>query len=230
MCKCHSCFFVRGRIFNILLEYKKQADSSERDCQGDGLLPEKYRTSQEDGIMTMFRGSSDPRGCTLLFCDSPYKGVEMLGKPKFGWTQISVGNHAIGYASYLDDVPDLMLRAFIDYLKDKKNFMVTFDAEGYEFGIFSFAEDLYTADNGTRDGTLRATLVRSEEIGLEQYAGLDAMVRKLAKEAVDDVRKNIEDWVTWLPEADEFSEERKAFRRKSLLVKCNIVERLASKA
>ena len=74
----------------------------------------------------------------------------MLEKPWCGWTNVSIGEIKMGSASYIEDVPMNCIEAFINYfsLKSKLGlaFHLTFDAEGYSFGIMQFNDDLYSVD------------------------------------------------------------------------------------
>ena len=104
----------------------------------------------------------------------------MLSKPKFGWTTISLGDF-IGSASYITDVPIDVMESMIDALNNHKDFIVSFDAEGWCFKII--ADDYRSFIIEEKDEPI---LYVCEKNKLE-----------LAKEILDDITTYKEDWYHW---------------------------------
>ena len=58
-----------------------------------------------------------------------------LSKPMHGWSQFIYHNSM--RVSYIDSMPYMLLEELIDSIKNKKDFLLVFDAEGYEYTIES---------------------------------------------------------------------------------------------
>lgn len=126
----------------------------------------------------------------------------MLSKPSAGWTTITIHNIDIGSASYLDDVPDIILEAFIQCLNDmatKPNLpthlSLTFDAEGHEFGCIIWNRTLYIINNDSDE----APYLNITEVEVDN---LDRFIVSLAREAYTDIHDNLDDWCKWNTDAD----------------------------
>lgn len=102
----------------------------------------------------------------------------MLGKPAFGWTHIKIGNFE-GPASYLTDVPIDCLKNMIFALKNRSDFIVSFDAEGWTYKVVS---DCYR------------TIVIIEKDETPEIILSDINRDELAKELYFDIKNNKEDW------------------------------------
>jgi len=106
----------------------------------------------------------------------------MLTKPLHGWTNISVDNFS-ERASYLTDIPNDCLDAFIYALKTNNPAVVFFDAEGYEFHLVSSYYRSYV-------------IIDKEDNTVETYT-IDKNIIKLAKELIDDIENYFEEWLNW---------------------------------
>lgn len=81
----------------------------------------------------------------------------MLSLPIAGWVTVTINHTVIGNASYLDDVPSIVLDAFISCLNDMAttdlptHLSITFDAEGYQFGCVVWNRTLYLIHNAKNE-------------------------------------------------------------------------------
>lgn len=158
----------------------------------------------------------------------------MLGKPQSGWTKITVGYKYLGTASYLDDVPMLCLETFLAYFtpsnikrEDGKvhimnlPFSIVFDAEGYYFGITEWNDTLYYIHDHTKNGDPVMDELVFEDSTNRVYDNL----KLLAKECIKDIEENLEDWVRWIPEIEEYEDlEQIKFRRTLIKTKISVLE------
>lgn len=148
------------------------------------------------------------------------KGREklMLGKPKYGWCNIMVGQNKLGCASYLIDVPTYLLDVFNQYLSEENNlnFSAEFDAEGYYFGIMEFNETLYFIRDDTLDGNPVLQEISPTLLGLECFSRADKIIKKLAGELITDIENNFEDWVYW-EDDEELMEPGESDNRRMML-------------
>lgn len=104
----------------------------------------------------------------------------MLSKPYAGWTKVTIGDFE-GRASYMTDVPMDCLIAFINALEYNIPASVLFDEEGTEF-------TLVTSTDGT--------YVISEREESKLFV-INKRFSKLARELINDIEDNLEDWVLW---------------------------------
>lgn len=125
----------------------------------------------------------------------------MLSKPRYGWTDITIGEFK-GRASYLTDVPMDCLIAFINALEHYIPASIFFNEEGTEFTLVS---------------SVNGTYIISEREKTELIS-INTRFLKLAREIINDIETNLEDWVLWDYE-HEFEEDPKAFldKRRSLM-------------
>lgn len=131
----------------------------------------------------------------------------MLSKPSAGWTTITINNTDIGSASYLDDVPSIILEGFTQCLNDmatKPNqpthLSLTFDAEGYEFGCIIWNETLYIINNASNEAPyLNMTKVEVDD--------LDKFLVALAREVYTDIHDNLDDWCKWNTDVEDKTDE-----------------------
>ena len=146
----------------------------------------------------------------------------MLGRPDAGWTDITIGKY-IGTASYLDDVPIETMDAFLKYFQGAP-FQVTYDAEGYNFGLITFDDSVYIVDNKNDNfDMINTKVVKSENGYFGKYETTEKVLHVLAKECVNDVRQYIDGWVDWFSYEEDTPEE-KEIRKKMLLDKADILE------
>ena len=146
----------------------------------------------------------------------------MLGKPEAGWTDITIGSQYIGTASYLDDVPVETMDAFLKYYQGAP-FQVTYDAEGYHFGLFTFDGLVYIVDNKSDNEEINTKVIESEKEYFGGYISEEYIIHTLAKECVNDVREHIDGWVDWFTYDDPTPEEVET-RKKLLLDKADVLE------
>lgn len=143
----------------------------------------------------------------------------MLSRPKYGWTTVTVAEKVIGAASYLDDIPMMLLSAMCQYFSKNNymNFDVQFDAEGYYFGLMEFDDELFFLSTETNDAKPIIELI-------SEYS--KNTLKELAKELVNEIREYIEDWVYWDTDYEEMTEEEKYKRKMELLNHANTLEQL----
>lgn len=115
----------------------------------------------------------------------------MLSEPKYGWTQVEIGDFSQP-ASYLTDVPMDFLEGFINYLKTGKETEIKIDGEGA--GCFSIA--------------LSESCIRISDDSGEIKHTVNVCPEQLAKELVSDIEQHLDLWAVWPPECDgEFMTE-----------------------
>lgn len=154
----------------------------------------------------------------------------MLSKPKHGWTTIEVFGNRIGAASYLDDVPILTLDAFIQYFSNIQeqgdaSFSITYDAEGFSFGLVTWNDTIYAIDNcGDAEPFVRLLEVKTKN---GQYVSVKEGLQALGTELIDDIQSNIDDWAWWNPGIETQTEANN--QKISLLAKCGILTSLIKK-
>ena len=154
----------------------------------------------------------------------------MLSKPSYGWADVIISGVNIGSASYVDDVPNLVLDAFTSWFSAAERgeyvgFYVEFDAEGYHFAIVEFDGGLYyISDRALGHGAP----IEVKELEPDRKAViLRDRLSALGMEAIRDIRENIEDWKSWNPvcEDNETAENYKS----EYLRKCGILEQLINR-
>lgn len=131
----------------------------------------------------------------------------MLATPKHGWSQITIGDWS-ERCSYLDDVPYMLFEAIEAVCRTHCPSAVKFDAEGWEYILVFDDYTIYVISDKCDDGYI--------------YTSIDVKVSDIAKELIEDVRRDIDSWALWAfnPSDDEVAE-----RRKDLLVFCDILEK-----
>lgn len=127
----------------------------------------------------------------------------MLSKPKYGWSTITIGDWS-DRCSYLTDVPFQLLEAMCDSCKNHKPAAETFDAEGWDYTIiFDWLEIHIIISKDSFE-------LKTIEINRDE----------LAKELVEDIRNNIDEWASWIDYGD-IDEKRKQLRKELLLATCD---------
>jgi len=104
----------------------------------------------------------------------------MLTKPKHGWTNLQI-NDFTERASYLTDIPNDCLDAFIYALEKNKPAVIFFDAEGWDFHLVTTHYQSYV-------------IVDKDEAKV--YV-IEKDIKELAKELYNDINDNFEDWLEW---------------------------------
>ena len=127
----------------------------------------------------------------------------MLSKPRFGWTNVTIGNFD-GRASYLIDVPMDCLISFINSLKYGIPASVFFDEEGTTFTLVT---ELYNN-----------TYIISERENTELLT-IDKSFLDLAKELIKDIEDNLDNWVLW---QDYYEESEEDLDKRRSLMNCRL--------
>ena len=111
----------------------------------------------------------------------------MIGKPEHGWTKVCIGDF-IGWASYINDVPVKCLKAFINGYPSNLPFTIRFDAEGHEHLLIVdyYATHIITDKDAGK--------IKNQDYSLTSLV-IDPY--DLAKELVNDIESNLEEWVQW---------------------------------
>jgi len=126
----------------------------------------------------------------------------MFATPKHGWTNLKFLNFS-ERASYLTDIPNDCLDAFIYALQTNNPAIVYFDAEGYDFHLISSYYRSYI-------------VIDKEDNEVKTYI-IEKNILELAKELVNDIEKDFDDWLNWecYDDSGEYAEvNRKIFREK----------------
>ena len=115
----------------------------------------------------------------------------MFSKPRYGWSDVSLGNFK-GRCSYLTDVPVDILNAFINAIKYDLPASVFFEEEGSEFILVSSLYNTYIISDR------KETKLYQSEISIFE----------LAKEVISDIETNLDEWIDWMNYQDYDSKER----------------------
>lgn len=126
----------------------------------------------------------------------------MLDTPQHGWSNISIGSWH-DRCSYLDDVPVVLLNTLRQFLNTKLPVVVKFDAEGYEY-IIAF------------DFGMVHIITESEDGDSYQLSSQEVNIPALAKELVEDIRRDIDAWANWQDFAIRTEDD--IVKRKSVLL------------
>lgn len=105
----------------------------------------------------------------------------MLSKPKHGWCDITIGDFT-DRASYLTPVHLDILKSLCNLCQTHKPQTVFVDAEGWEYYIVF---DCYSTF---------VILCKEEKPEVFEF---DIYYKKLAKEVINDIRDNLDDWADW---------------------------------
>lgn len=130
---------------------------------------------------------------------------KFLGKPRAGWAPIIIAREYFASASYLDDVPNMCLDACIQYLSPDNTlpFGITFDGEGFSFGIIEIAQSVYSFTNATMTGAIEFTDLTVNCLPKE-------FVKKLATQLCEDILECIDDWAAFAVFEDQKENYEKA--------------------
>ena len=107
----------------------------------------------------------------------------MLSRPRYGWTEITIGDFKSS-ASYLTDVPNDLLDELIRSIENRCPACITFDAEGYDFTIVS--DIFYT----------HVIKEKEDTEGFEYYTS-PISKREFAKTVIEDIKSNLDAWADW---------------------------------
>jgi hypothetical protein len=104
----------------------------------------------------------------------------MFTKPKNGWVNLELSNLSLR-ASYLTNVPNNCLDAFIYGLKNNRPVTIFFDAEGWDFHLVSSHYCSYI-------------IVHKDKLTVHL---ISKDFRELAQELIDDIELYLYDWANW---------------------------------
>ena len=125
----------------------------------------------------------------------------MFTTPQDGWTHIQLENFS-ERASYLTDIPNDCLDAFIHALQTNNPAIMYFDAEGFDYHLIS--------------SFYRSYIIKDKEDNKVDIHVIEKDILELAKELVDDIQRDFDDWLNWESYDDgEYSEvNREVFKEK----------------
>jgi len=104
----------------------------------------------------------------------------MFTKPESGWTFLEIGDFS-ERASYLTDIPNDCLDAFIYALQNNTPIVIYFDAEGWEYYLVC--------------SWCQAYIILNKE--KHEIITIDKNIREIAKEFIKDIEENIDEWANW---------------------------------
>ena len=118
----------------------------------------------------------------------------MLENPKHGWVNIHLGDFC-DRASYLTDVIDDILEALIHVLDTGMPSAVYFDAEGWEWYIVFTWYETFIIDYPYRTDEEYMNSVDDKP----ELTVIDRRCEDIAKEVLNDFKKDYGEWMHWLP-------------------------------
>ena len=110
----------------------------------------------------------------------------MLTIPNNGWTNLQIDEFS-DRASYLTDVPNDCLDAFIHSMQNNKPAVIFFDAEGWDFHLVTSHYRSYI-------------IIAKDDVKIYE---IKKNLLELAKELHEDINNNIDNWVIWDMNEDE---------------------------
>ena len=143
-----------------------------------------------------------------------YRGVNMLSKPKHGWSEITIGDWS-DRCSYIDDVPFNLLEALEKSCRTHRPVAVKFDAEGWDYIVVFDQFETHIISTNPNDVDVYFSNFDYHTIEIDRD--------KLAKELIADIRRDIDDWTHW--DYRDHTEDYLSERKKDLLALCNVVEK-----
>ena len=122
----------------------------------------------------------------------------MLSNFKNGCVDVTIGGKKICTASYIQDVPLYLLRAFIEYLSPENvmPFGFVFDCEDKTMQITEITNKLVVFDPIDMDPK-KFLYIRYEDLELPEMISARNLVKYLAKETIKDIEENFEDCINW---------------------------------
>ena len=112
----------------------------------------------------------------------------MLGKPQNGWTIISYNGREFAEASYIDDVPLMVLDELLAYYTEPEHkFNLVFDNEPIEIGFVEFASEVYCVTNGIINQKYKDDIPKNMFVEFSEFFGCeymisDVLINQLTKE------------------------------------------------
>lgn len=122
----------------------------------------------------------------------------MFTKPKYGWTNLQLGNFS-ERASYLTDIPNDCLDIFINAIQNNVPAVVYFDAESWDFHLVSSYYRTYI-------------ILDKDKLEIFIY---DKTIKEVAKELINDIENYFDEWVNW--EGYDDKDENEIIERRNLL-------------
>lgn len=122
----------------------------------------------------------------------------MFTKPQYGWVNIEIEEFS-ERASYLTDIPNDCLDAFIFAREKGVPAVMYFDAEGYDYHLIASYFGTYI-------------IIEKDEIKTYHF---DKTFADLAKELINDIEQNIDEWANW--QSDNQYNSRELKRNKRIL-------------
>ena len=132
----------------------------------------------------------------------------MINNPANGWCNITIGEWSERCKEY-DDVPYMLFDAIEKCLRTLNPTVVKLNGDGYKYTIV-FDQN-------------KTHIISDKEVQTA-YITIAVGVIELAKQLIDDIRENLNDWAIWSSYNDDEYEERK----KDLEVMCQILEKRCS--
>jgi hypothetical protein len=135
----------------------------------------------------------------------------MFSKPKHGWTNLELGDFS-ERASYLTDIPNDCLDAFIYAMKNNVPATIFFDAEGWDFHLVS---------------SYYQTYIILDKENVKTFV-VDKDFKKIAKELINNIESYFDEWVNWEwyeGEDEIYINDRKKSLREKLLILKSLVEK-----
>lgn len=137
----------------------------------------------------------------------------MLSEPHAGWATIQI-NDWHGPVSYIDDVPNILLGTLASALLTGRPAAINIDAENVSYILVFDVFQSYAIEETTEDGQPKLTV-------------LDVDLTSLAKELLQDITANIDQWVEFVPY--DLTEEERQERRIELLESCGTLNDMCSR-
>jgi hypothetical protein len=133
----------------------------------------------------------------------------MFTKPEHGWTNLQLGDFS-ERASYLMDIPNDCLDAFIYAIQNHVPAAVYFDAEGWDFHLIS---------------SYYQTYIILDKDNVKTFL-IDKSFNELAKELIDDIESYFNEWINWECYRDEDDNVYINDRKNTLDEKLSILKSL----
>lgn len=137
----------------------------------------------------------------------------MLSTPRFGWTEISLGEWR-DRASDLGDVPMILLKTMEEVIRLRTPKSCLFDAEGYTYIMVFDEEHTFVITEAEDDPDYHT------------FTDIPSGWRNsgLVQELVSNIRRDVALWAAWGDDGD-MSDDQKTERKKDLLCLCDVVEK-----
>ena len=143
----------------------------------------------------------------------------MLSCPVHGWCTVTIGDWHDDVSYITDDFAFSILNAFKKLHEKRKPTGVYCDAEGHEFIL------VFDDCNGYLDKNYVYVVIIDEDL-TPIIKKFEVDLKSLMRECVNDIKENIDKWVSWNCDADEYNDVRKAEIKKRLLRLIENVEQL----